>query len=76
VERENSSFFQIIPVDEYHLPQMNSEKVFLGAVIKTKPSKLLVLMKNWLLVDVNRPTDGNSGPLKLARSPKNLAIEN
>jgi hypothetical protein len=24
-------FFQSSPVDEYHLPQINSEKVFLGA---------------------------------------------
>jgi hypothetical protein len=24
-------FFKSSPVDEYHLPQMNSEKVFLGA---------------------------------------------
>jgi hypothetical protein len=29
VERENA-FFKSSPVDEYHLPQMNSEKVFFG----------------------------------------------
>jgi hypothetical protein len=29
VERENA-FFKSSPVGEYHLPQMNSEKVFLG----------------------------------------------
>jgi hypothetical protein len=29
VERENA-FFKSSPVDEYHLPQMNSKKVFLG----------------------------------------------
>jgi hypothetical protein len=29
VGRENA-FFKSSPVDEYHLPQMNSEKVFLG----------------------------------------------
>jgi hypothetical protein len=30
VERENA-FFKSSPVDEYHLPQMNSEKVFFDA---------------------------------------------
>jgi hypothetical protein len=29
VERENA-FFKSSPVDEYHLPQINSEKVFFG----------------------------------------------
>jgi hypothetical protein len=31
VERENA-FFKSSPVGEYHLPQMNSEKVFFGCV--------------------------------------------
>jgi hypothetical protein len=29
VERENA-FYKSSPVDEYHLPEMNSEKVFFG----------------------------------------------
>jgi hypothetical protein len=33
VERENA-FFKSSPVDEYHLLQMNSEKVFFGCVLR------------------------------------------
>jgi hypothetical protein len=32
VSWSGNAFFKSSPVDEYHLPQMNSEKVFLGAV--------------------------------------------
>jgi hypothetical protein len=34
VERENA-FFKSSPVDEYHLPQMNSEKVFFCVIFKS-----------------------------------------
>jgi hypothetical protein len=35
VERENA-IFKSSPVDEYHLPQMNSEKVFFGCTEDNK----------------------------------------
>jgi hypothetical protein len=43
VERENA-FFKSSPVDEYHLPQMNSEKVFLDVVSLEKLLFIRVLM--------------------------------
>jgi hypothetical protein len=35
-------FFKSTPVDEYHLPQMNTEKVFLGALFTVKIAILSV----------------------------------
>jgi hypothetical protein len=39
VERENA-FFQSSPVDEYHMPQMNTENVFFGVAQQIKRIKL------------------------------------
>jgi hypothetical protein len=34
VSERGNAFFKSSPVDEYHLPQMNSEKCFLGAYLR------------------------------------------
>jgi hypothetical protein len=43
VERENA-FFKSSPVDKYHLPQMNSEKVFLGVWCQKSGKATTILM--------------------------------
>jgi hypothetical protein len=37
-----NAFFKSYPIDEYYLPQMNFEKVFLGVEIYSKKSDTLV----------------------------------